>query len=1051
MLRLGLRTLVCLIGLSSLLLAPATTWGQATTGELAGRVTDSGGAVVPGVTVTALNDATGFSRTTLTSDGGDFLITLLPPGRYTVSAELSGFRRAVRRDVEVNIGTRQTLGFELGVGNMTEEVVVSGQSPLVETTRSDIGGVVTPNEITNLPLLNRTFANLAVIMPEARPSGNFDPTKTRTGNVAMNGGDGRQLDVNVDGGDNKDNVVGSLLQNFAYESIQEFQVLQHRWTAESGRAVGGVVNVLTKSGTNALRGSGFMTYRDQDLAAEDFFQARGAAKPTFERWEYGGSIGGPIMRDKMFFFGALERFDEPKGVTPVRADAFAQLQFVPGAQPVSEIPTPYDDTLLTAKLDHRLTPNQSMFYRFSMQKNSSDNDQVANPALTELSGGSTNTNDIFGFVANHTLNIGSNRLNQFAFHFQDFKNEILGVSEDPIMIFVQATGFRTGPAPNTPQATTSQKWQFRNDFSLHRGDHALKMGGNYIYTKLGGYFYFGAFGYQLTWFDDPQVIATNTARYPQGFATPGAVRQLDYFAGEASHDQNFHQLAFYAQDDWRVTNKLTLNLGLRWDANIGLLTDQTNNRTLEILSQLDDPLARELTQDPDQLSKGTPSWKEFQPRIGFAYDPAGDGRSVIRGGYGLFYDQIFQNLTIFSLSQSGPELYSQILNLVNSDVGVGQNPNFRYGVDPLPPPPAFDFSQLPRGSFGRINDPNMSDPYVHKVSVGYQRTFQDNWTFSTDYVHTQGNDEGRVQVINPQIRRVCDPTFPGSTPTDPRCVAGATTRYFDAAFVRAGLGANRLAQINMIGTTNESKFDSWTTTVRGRTGRAMVSLSYVLANSRAWGGQPTASYSGNGIAISPADQFLDGEWGPTRHDERHRLVGSGVIDVPYGFQISPIVQWASSRPYTPTTGFDINGDGQTNIVDRLCSGVDPAAVFAVRGNTNAIRALNPNGCQLADVNSQRNGFVVNPDGSVEERSGRFFNVDLRITKSFGLPRGAAIRAYVDFFNLFNTENLSYTLRPEQSPATSASQFMQPVSLYGPGFGPAVGRPFTASFGVRVQF
>src|SRR5688572_2890636 len=175
MLGLRLRTVVGLLGLCSMLLAPAPAWGQATTGELAGRVTDSGGAVVPGVTVTALNDATGFSRTTLTSAGGDFLITLLPPGRYTVSAELSGFRRAVRRDVEVNIGTRQTLGFELGVGNMTEEVVVSGQSPMVETTRSDIGGVVTPNEITNLPLLNRTFANLAVIMPEARPSGNFDP------------------------------------------------------------------------------------------------------------------------------------------------------------------------------------------------------------------------------------------------------------------------------------------------------------------------------------------------------------------------------------------------------------------------------------------------------------------------------------------------------------------------------------------------------------------------------------------------------------------------------------------------------------------------------------------------------------------------------------------------------------------------------------------------------------------------------------------------------------------------------------------------------------
>jgi hypothetical protein len=842
---------------------------------------------------------------------------------------------------------------------------------------------------------------------------------------------------------------GSLLQNFAYESIQEFQVLQHRWTAESGRAVGGVINVITKSGSNLLKGSVFGTYRDQDLAAKDFFQKRGALKPSFERWEYGGSAGGPIVRDKLFFFGALERFDEPKGETPVRADAVTQLAFVPGANPVAAISTPYDDTLLSAKVDHALSPNQSMFYRFALQRNSSLNDQITNPATTDLSGGSTNKNALYDLVLNHTFNLGGNRLNQFAFHFQDFTNEILGVTDDPILIFGN-NAYRTGPAPNTPQQTTSRKYQFRNDFTWHRGNHAFKGGANYINTQLGGYFYFGAFGYQLTWFDPPETIANNRARYPQGFATPGALRLIDYFAGESSHDQTFHQLAFYAQDDWRVSPRLTLNLGLRWDANINLLTDQASNRTIALLQQLDDPRAREITGDAGRLSRSTPSWKEYQPRIGLAYDPKGDGTSVVRGGYGLFYDQIFQNLTVFSLSQSGPEIYSQILNLTNSDVGVGQAPNYRYGVDPLPQPPAFDFAQLPRGSFGRINDPNMGDPYVHKLSVGYQRTFHGRWTVSSDYVHTRGHDEGRVQVINPQIRSVCDPAFPGSTPGDARCVAGAATRYFDASFVRAGLGAGRLGQINMIGTTNESKFDSWTTTVRGRTARALVSLSYVLANSRALGGQPTASYSGNGIAISPDDQFREGEWGPTRLDERHRIVASGVIDLPYGVQLSPIVQFASARPYTPTVGFDVNGDGQTNIVDRLCSGVSVASVFAVRGDVTAIRALNPNGCALTPVNSQRSGFVVGTDGSVEERAGHFFNADLRVTKSFALGR-RAVKAYVDFFNVFNTENLSFALRPEQSAANVAGTFMQPVSLFGPGFGPPVGRPFTASFGARFEF
>jgi hypothetical protein len=340
---------------------------------------------------------------------------------------------------------------------------------------------------------------------------------------------------------------------------------------------------------------------------------------------------------------------------------------------------------------------------------------------------------------------------------------------------------------------------------------------------------------------------------------------------------------------------------------------------------------------------------------------------------------------------------------------------------------------------------------VHKVSIGFQKMLAGTWVLSSDYVHTEGRNEPRVQVINPQIRALCDPTFAGSNPGDSRCVNGAGTRYFDQAFVQAGLGVGRLGQINMIGTTNSSKFDSLTTTLKGRVRRTSVSMSYVLANSRSWGGQPVASYSGNGIAISPDDQFLDGEFGPTRHDERHRVVANATVELPMGFQASSILQWASARPYTPVVGFDINGDGQTNIVDRLCEGTNLADVFAARGSAAAVLALNPLGCRRVPVNSQRSGFVVNADGAVEERSGRFFNVDVRIVKRFRLAGRSAVTVYADLYNVFNTENLSFTLRPEQSAATSASGFLQPVSLYGPGFGPPVGRPFTASFGARMTF
>ncbi|MCA1577776.1 MAG: TonB-dependent receptor [Acidobacteria bacterium] len=1036
-----------------LLAVPGTA--QVTTADITGRVLDQNGAAVANATVSARNVRTGQERSVQSDQHGNYTLGELLPGTYDITAEAPNFSKAVVKGREINVGTAATLNFDLTPGQITEIVNITSNNLQIETTRSDLGGVVTPVQVQNLPLLNRTFAALSVIMPEARPVGNFDPTKTRVGNVAFNGGDGRQVDVNVDGGDNKDNVVGSLLQNFSYESIQEFQVLQHRWTAEQGRAVGGVVNVITKSGSNEFHGSFFTNFRDEKLRALDFFEKqRKAANPAFEkssfsRQEIGGSIGGPINKDDLFFFFALERFRERQNV-PVSQAAAVQIPLIPGSNFVSEIPTPYNDTLLTARVDHNVTDRQSMFYRFAYQKNDSPNDQVANPATTDLTGGNTDDNKLYSLVANHSWTLSPTKLNQFSFHFQDFSNAILGVTTNPQLQF--PGGITIGANTNVPQATTERKFQFRNDFSWQAVNHGLKFGANYIHTELGGFFFFGSKGYTISFFDSPSTIANNTnGKYPQGFATPGAVQNISFSDGEGTHDQTIHQLAFYVQDDYKVSRNLTLNLGLRWDANIGNLPDQTNNRTIQILQRLNHPLARAITGDPEKLSRTTPSWTEFQPRVGFAWDPNGAGQTVIRGGYGIFYDQLFQNLTLFSLTQTNPVLYQTILSLTNTDVGLGQLGTFRLGVDPLPtPPPGFSIADLAVGGFGRINDPDASEPYVQKFSIGVEHQLSDSMTLSSDFVHTLGVHEPRVQVINPRIEGICNPLFPNSNPASPLCVRGLNSRLFDRAFVDAGLPANRIEQINMIGTTNRSLFDSWTTTLKWRTRKHLFSGSYILASSRSWGGQPVASYSGNGIATTPENQFKPEEFGPTRLDERHRVVLSGVFDLPLGFQLAPIMQLASSRPYSPNTGLDIDGDGlATN--DRLCAGVDPRAVFAVRGNSAAIRALNPRGCVQADVNSFRSGLVVDSAGNIEERSGRFFNLDLRATKTFRFGERFGLSAYIDLYNVFNVENLSYASRLALSPATAAGAFLQPVSLYGPGFGPPVGRPLTAQLGFRLTF
>jgi hypothetical protein len=321
-----------------------------------------------------------------------------------------------------------------------------------------------------------------------------------------------------------------------------------------------------------------------------------------------------------------------------------------------------------------------------------------------------------------------------------------------------------------------------------------------------------------------------------------------------------------------------------------------------------------------------------------------------------------------------------------------------------------------------------------------------------------GTHENRVVNVNPRIREICDADFPGSTPASPLCVRGASTRFFDKAFVDAGFPIRinpdgsktaRLEQINMFTATNRSRYDSWVTTLRRRTRHTLLSASYVLSKTQAWGGQPTASYSGNGIAITLENQFNPEEFGPTRIDERHRVVASGLFDFPHGFQLAPIVQFATARPYAPLAGIDIDGDGRVT-VDRICGDVNALSLLQARVAGQTVpAAATALGCSQTQVNSQRVGFVVK-NGQIEERNGRFFNIDLRAQKTFSAGESFKVRAYVNFFNLLNRENLSFGGRLGLS-SLSSSLFLQPVALYGPGFGPPVGLPRTVQLGARVEF
>lgn len=1039
------------------LVAVPALQAQVTTAQINGTVNDATGAVVPGAKVTLTNPATGFSRSTASNDTGNYALTLLPPGTYDIKVEIQGFQTVLQRGVALAVGAQLTLHFTLQPGAITQIVEVTGEAPLIELTRSEIAGSVSALEIKEFPILDRNFAGLTYVVPGLRPAEGFDPTKSRVGNMSLNGGDGRQFDINVDGGDNKDNVVGGLLQNFTLEGIQEFNVITSRYTAESGRTAAGVVNVVTKSGTNDFHGSAFGLFQTSTFNKQDVFSEPGP-KPVFHRYHFGFSAGGPAIKDKLFAFGAYEQKREP-GRISVEPTAFDELSLFPLATPVSQLPFNYLDHLLTIKMDHRLSDRQHMFYRYGRQRWTQPNDQLGVPFLTDATQTTNNLNQFHDFVIGHNYTISPTKVNSINIHFQDFVNAIIadpartftlpsaiGTATNPNIVF--PGGAEIGNNINVPQQTLIRKYQLRDDFAWTRGRHNMKFGVNYIYVaKYGGFFFFGASGYQVFFWDDPSTILANPGVYPAGFATPGAVREIDFFGGDGTFKAGRpHQLAFYFQDDYKVTPRLTLNLGFRWDANIRFLNRQLGssisdtNRTINVFRQViaANPTApgaqeglaflRLIAGNDNLLRRTTASWKEFQPRFGFAWDPTGTGKHVIRGGYGIAFDQIFQNLTLFSAQQANAILYQQLLAIqaltgpLDPGGATGPLATFRFGVDPLPAAGAA-VTDIEVGAFGRINDPRITDPYTQQGSIGWAWEFRPDWAFSVDYYHVQAIHEPRVHNINPRIREVCDSSFPTANPADLRCVDGADTRFLDAAFDAAGLGIGRLSQTNMIGTTNRSRFDSFNFVLKKRLSHNfMMQANYVLSWARSWGGRPTSSYSGNGIAITPWRQFLDGEFRPSIFDERHRFVWSGHFQLPYGFEISPILQVASARPFNFRAGTDVDGDGRSTI-DRVCVGST---------TTSFIRTP---GCQKLPVNTLRGD--------------RYAELDVRLAKAFKFyNERLALRLYWEFYNLFDTNNFGNNI----SNNSTAANFLVPLGYFGgQGFGPANSGPLRSQFGFRFEW
>jgi hypothetical protein len=470
------RILIAVLTLTLVFSTSSSVLAQLGTSSIAGTVLDPRGAAIAQARVTVKNKATGQTREARTGDDGSYTIQNLSPATYEVRVEAQGFASTVVENVEVRVGEVPTVNVSLQAAGTAETVQISASDALgVDTTTSQVAGVIPDRTLTNLPLNGRNFLDLAFLIPGNAPAPNFDPTKTNTIEVSSAGQFGRGGNIAVDGADNNDDVVGGTLQNFPQDAVQEFQIITNRFSADIGRSASSAINIVTKSGGNDIHGSGAFFFRNDSLSALpatlDKSTVRELGEPPFDREQYAFSIGGPFERDRAWWFGAIEyRNQDGVVITGVR-DLSARRVLTSFAD------APLNDLLLTGRVDWQATENDRMAFRFGFQ----DEDDISNGSLRRPLGTADNRqhsfNNYYSFVYNWVHNFSPRVLNDLVFHENKFKNEIPTFIEGRNQLFFPSV--QDGGNFRIPQRTRQNRVQIRDNVSWTAGSHAMKFGGEY--------------------------------------------------------------------------------------------------------------------------------------------------------------------------------------------------------------------------------------------------------------------------------------------------------------------------------------------------------------------------------------------------------------------------------------------------------------------------------------------------------------------------------------------------------------------------------------------
>jgi hypothetical protein len=937
-----------------LLLTCASVFAQGTNGTITGRVVDEQGAAVPGVTVTAKNPATGFTRSEVSDAEGVYRLSALPVGIYDVTAELQGFATVSKKDVAVNISQTMSIDFPLKVAAVAETINVTGSTPLIETTASSVGQVVDVKRIESLPLNGRQFANLAATVPGVGLGFHSDPTKSTQYAPQINGGAGRNVNYQIDGGDNNDDTVGGLLQQFPLEAIEQFNFLTQRFKAEYGRSNGGVLNVVTKSGTNLWSGSFFELFRDKSMNAltetEKLAVLGTNAEPTkgdYRRNQFGGSFGGPIAKDKAHFFFALERTQQDTTQFVNTKGLFSNLDGLN--------PTPYRENLGTGKATLNLDANQYLSVRYGRNTNSSI--YGASPTTTPDSWGDS-ANTLNSFNVNHNWVIGSSKLNEFIFQYATFANHVGARTSAPNQSF--PNGVSTGGNTNAPQTTEQTKYQFRDDFSWHRTGggglgHDFKVGVNFI--------------------NEPRLFITFNGGKGVVFNThltndlAGPISTVTVSDGNSFADIPTKQFAGYIQDDWRASDRLTINLGLRYDLVTGIATlDESKNPNFQLIQaagaagKLAGIVGLENFGQTPQDDKNN-----IQPRIGAVYDVRGNGKDIVRGGWGIYTDFGYTNSNVlFAATDSTGSGFGNTFN-ANDQSGL-RNPDGSFYRVGQPLTNLASQNQVVAGATpltGQWVDPRLQEPYAIQTNAGWSHELTSDTVVSADYVNSLGRDLNFRPRVNQRI--------PGSL-------------LRRVAVLVPGLTPNSNANRPTV-SRGKSEYNALILSARRRLSHGVdFTASYTL--SKGLSNIGNASDELNTANIQDANNPFDApvQFGPNRTtDARHRVSLSAVFDVKGGFHVSPIFFFRSALPVDLIDGRDLNLDGDATEI--------PATAYrvtSVNRDTGVATIESIGACQT--VNCGR-GWAQS-------------QMNIRISKVFHLVGRTNVEAIGEVFNLFNALNPS---------------------------------------------